>query len=225
MRLLLVEDDAVLAATLTRGLREQQCHVDHAADGEGALLLARRDRYDAIILDLNIPKIDGLAVCRRLRDEGSTVRILMLTARSRMHDRVEGLDAGADSYLPKPFEFDELLARLRALMRRPGHQVETSHLTIADLEIDVPAQRVSRAGAPIPLTTKEFTLLEYLARKAGAVVGRAELTEHVWDDNHDPASHAVEVYIGRLRGKIDRAGAVPLIHTLRGAGYRLGPDP
>jgi two-component system copper resistance phosphate regulon response regulator CusR len=149
----------------------------------------------------------------------------MLTARGRMEDRVTGLDSGADDYLAKPFEFEELLARLRALLRRRGEQVDAARLTVADLELDPTTQRASRAGVPVELTTKEFTLLAYLARHAGRIVGRAELTEHVWDENHDPASNTLEVYINRLRRKIDGPGAAPLIHTRRGAGYSLGAAP
>ncbi|MDQ2768738.1 MAG: response regulator transcription factor [Gemmatimonadota bacterium] len=221
MRFLLVEDDTALATSLARGLREQAYAVDVAPDGEDALYQASISPYDAIILDVNLPKIDGLTVCRTLRTQGSAVRILMLTARGRMEDRVQGLDSGADDYLPKPFEFEELLARLRALLRRRGERVDAAHYKLDDLEIDFPSQQVRRADASVELTTKEFTMLAYLARNAGRVIGRAELTEHVWDDNHDPSTNAVEVYINRLRKKIDRPGSKPLIHTRRGSGYYL----
>jgi DNA-binding response OmpR family regulator len=222
MRFLLVEDDPGLSKTLARGLREHAYVVDVATDGEMALYQASVSPYDAIILDINIPKVDGLTVCRTLRTQGSAVRILMLTARGRTEDRIRGLDSGADDYLSKPFEFEELLARLRALLRRRGDQVDDARFQLADLEIDFPAQRVLRAGAAVELTTKEYVLLAYLARNAGKVVGRAELTEHVWDENHDPSTNAVEVYINRLRKKIDLAGRIPLIQTRRGAGYYLG---
>jgi two-component system copper resistance phosphate regulon response regulator CusR len=221
MRFLLVEDDANLSRAIARGLREHAYVVDVAADGEEALYQASISPYDAIILDLSLPKVDGVTVCRTLRKQGSAVRILMLTARGRTEDRVAGLDSGADDYLPKPFEFDELLARLRALLRRRGDQVDDPRYLLGDLEIDFPGQRVTRGGVAVDLTTKEFTLLAYLARHAGKVVGRAELTEHVWDENHDPSSNAVEVYINRLRKKIDGQGATPLIQTRRGAGYYL----
>jgi two-component system copper resistance phosphate regulon response regulator CusR len=221
MRFLLVEDDPALSGSLARGLREHAYVVDVAVDGEAALYQASINPYDAIILDINLPKVDGLTVCRTLRREGSAVRILMLTARGRTEDRVQGLDSGADDYLAKPFELEELLARLRALLRRRGEQVDSARYQLDDLEIDFPAQRVTRGGAFIELTTKEFVLLSYLARHAGRVVGRAELTEHVWDENHDPASNAVEVYINRLRKKIDGPGRSPLIQTRRGAGYYL----
>ncbi len=222
MRFLLVEDDVALATSLSRGLREQAYAVDVAADGEAALYQASISPYDAIILDVSLPKVDGLTVCRTLRKNGSAVRILMLTARGNTVDLIQGLDSGADDYLAKPFEFDELLARLRALLRRRGEQVDQARYQLEDLEIDFPAQRVRRVGATVELTTKEYTLLAYLARNAGRIVGRSELTEHVWDENHDPATNAVEVYINRLRKKIDRAGLTPLIQTRRGSGYYLG---
>lgn len=222
MRFLLVEDDVALAASLARGLREQAYAVDVATDGEDALFQASISPYDAIILDVNLPKVDGFTVCRRIRQSESAVRILMLTARGNTEDRVQGLDSGADDYLAKPFEFEELVARLRALLRRRGDYVDRTSLHIDDLEIDFTAQRVTRGGAPVGLTTKEYTLLAYLARNVGKIIGRAELTEHVWDDNHDPTTNAVEVYINRLRKKIDRPGFKPVIQTRRGSGYYLG---
>ena len=224
MRFLLVEDDVALAASLARGLREHAYAVDVASDGEDALFQASISPYDAIILDINLPKVDGLTVCRTIRERGSAVRILMLTARGTTEDRIHGLDSGADDYLAKPFELDELLARLRALIRRRGERVDQSVVTIDDLEIDFEGQRVKRRGDAINLTTKEYALLSYLARSSGKIIARAELTEHVWDENHDPTTNAVEVYINRLRKKIDRPGFAPLIHTRRGSGYYLGPD-
>jgi two-component system copper resistance phosphate regulon response regulator CusR len=222
MRFLLVEDDVALAKSLERGLREQAYAVDVATDGEDALYKAAINPYDAIILDVNLPKIDGFAVCQSIRKLGSAVRILMLTARGNTEDRIHGLDSGADDYLAKPFEFEELLARLRALLRRRGEQVDQAIYLLDNMEIDFPRQLVHRGGEIVELTTKEFTLLAYLARNQGKVIGRAELTEHVWDHNHDPATNAVEVYINRLRKKIDRAGFTPLIQTRRGSGYYLG---
>ena len=221
MRFLLVEDDVALSRSVSRGLREHAYVVDIAADGETALYLANVNTYDAIILDVNLPKIDGLTLCRTLRRTGSSVRILMLTARGRTEDRIEGLDSGADDYLSKPFEFGELLARLRALLRRRGDQVDAARYELADLEIDFQKQLVTRAGTLIELTTKEYVLFAYLARNSGRIIGRAEITEHVWDDSHDPGSNAVEVYINRLRKKIDVSGRTPLIQTRRGAGYYL----
>jgi DNA-binding response OmpR family regulator len=222
MRLLLVEDDHSLAGSLIRGLRERAFIVDHAEDGEVALYKADVNSYDAIILDVNLPRRDGFAVCRELRGGNSVVRIIMLTARAALGDRVEGLDSGADDYLVKPFELAELVARLRALLRRTGERLESDVLVIDDLEVDLRAQRARRSGETIDLTTKEFVLLAYLARNAGKVVGRSAISEHVWDENHDPSSNLIEVYVNRLRKKVDRPENVALIHTRRGAGYFLG---
>ena len=220
MRLLLVEDEARVARFIARGLREQAYAVDLAADGEDALYQAAVNTYDAIILDVMIPKKDGFAVCRELRAAGSRVPILMLTARDAVEDRIGGLDTGADDYLTKPFEFGELLARLRALLRRGG-ELRPSVISIADLTIDTRGQQARRAGRPVNLTTKEYALLEYLARNAGRVVGREEIAEHVWDETFDPFSNLIEVYINRLRRKVDEPFGRPLIHTRRGAGYVL----
>ncbi|MDQ6771254.1 MAG: response regulator transcription factor, partial [Gemmatimonadota bacterium] len=175
MRFLLVEDDVALAKSLERGLREQAYAVDVATDGEDALYKAAINPYDAIILDVNLPKVDGFAVCQSIRKRGSAVRILMLTARGNTEDRIHGLDSGADDYLAKPFEFEELLARLRALLRRRGEQVDQAICILDNMEIDFPRQRVRRGGEVVELTTKEYTLLAYLARNQGKIVGRAEL--------------------------------------------------
>jgi two-component system copper resistance phosphate regulon response regulator CusR len=168
-----------------------------------------------------LPRRDGTAVARELRARGNPAPILMLTARDAVRDRVSGLDAGADDYVTKPFALDEVHARLRALLRRPS-RVLADRLVVADLVVDTAAQHATRAGRTLPLTTKEYVLLEYMARNAGRVIGRAELTEHVWDENHDPISNALEVYVNRLRGKVDGDRGDKLIHTHRGAGYRLG---
>jgi two-component system copper resistance phosphate regulon response regulator CusR len=221
MRLLIVEDDHKLARLLTKGLRDEAYAVDVAEDGDAALYQTAVNAYDAVVLDIMLPKRSGLDVCRELRARGSRVPVLMLTARDAVEDRILGLDTGADDYLTKPFEFGELLARLRALLRR-GPAMLPSTLQVEDLVVDTRAQEVRRAGRLIPLTTKEYTLLEFLARNAGSVMGRAEISAHVWDDNHDPFSNVLEVYINRLRGKIDRDAETPLIHTRRGAGYMLG---
>jgi two-component system copper resistance phosphate regulon response regulator CusR len=223
MRVLVVEDDARMADMLDRSLREQGYAVDVASDGEQALTQSAINSYDAVVLDVSLPRRDGLAVAQQLRKRGSRVPVLMLTARDTVRDRVAGLDAGADDYLTKPFELEELFARLRALLRRMP-ELLPAELHVADLVIDTRSQTVSRAAQPITLTTKEYAMLEFLARNAGRVVGRAELTDHVWDEHHDPFSNAIEVYVNRLRRKIDPPGAVPLLHTHRGAGYRLGAE-
>ena len=220
MRVLVVEDDPRLAALLARWLRENAWAVDHAIDGDAALYHASITAYDVIMLDVMLPQRSGLEVCAELRKRGLRTPILMLTARDTLGDRVAGLDTGADDDLTKPFELQELLARLRALTRR-GPALAPSVLTIADLVVETASQRATRGGRELSLTTKEYALLEYLARNAGRVIGRAELSEHVWDQNHDPASNALEVYINRVRKKVDGAGGPPLIHTRRGAGYML----
>ena len=223
MRVLVVEDDARLARLLEKALREHAYAVDVAADGNRALVQAAVNDYDAVVLDVVLPGKDGFEVARALRERGSRVPVLMLTARDAVEDRIGGLDAGADDYLVKPFAFGELLARLRALTRR-APALLPSTITIGDLVVDTRAQRASRAGEDIALTAKEYTMLEYLARHAGRVVSRADIVAHVWDDNHDPLSNSIEVYIKRLRRKIDREGLPPLIQTRRGAGYALTAD-
>src|SRR3982075_2055704 len=224
MRILLVEDEARMAQAIKRGLRGAAYAVDVARDGEDALYQASINDYDAVILDVMIPKRDGFEVCRELRRRGLNAPVLMLTARDAVSDRIAGLDTGADDYLTKPFEFGELLARLRALLRR-GPALAPALLRVADLELDTHAQRATRAGRAVALTTREYALLEFLARNAGRVVGRAEISDHVWDDNYDPLSNLIESYINRLRRKLDAPGLPPLIHTRRGAGYSLGESP
>jgi DNA-binding response OmpR family regulator len=221
MRLLLVEDDARIARFVAKGLREQAYAVDVSATGDDALYQAEINSYDLIILDVMIPGRDGFEVCRELRKSGQRTPILMLTARDAVEDRIKGLDHGADDYLTKPFEFRELLARLRALLRRSG-ELRPPQITVGDLVLDTAAQSVSRAGRQIPVTAKEYALIEFLARNAGRVVGRAEIAEHVWDETFDPFSNLIEVYVNRVRRKIDSGAAKPLLHTRRGAGYLLG---
>lgn len=223
MRVLVVEDDERLARLLEKGLREHAYAVDVAADGERALVQAAVNDYDVIVLDVMLPRRNGIEVCRALRERGSRVPVLMLTARDAVGDRIAGLDAGADDYLVKPFAFGELLARLRALTRR-APALLPSTITIGDLVIDTRSQRAWRSGEAIALTAKEYSMLEFLARNAGRVVSRADIVAHVWDDNHDPLSNSIEVYIKRLRRKIDREGMTPLIRTRRGAGYALTAD-
>jgi DNA-binding response OmpR family regulator len=220
MRILLVEDEPSAAQMLAKGLREQCYAVDVATDGEAAVYQAGINDYDLVILDVMLPLKDGLEVCRELRAEGLTFPILMLTARDAPPDRVAGLDMGADDYLTKPFDFHELLARLRALLRR-GPALRPETVEIADLSIDMRARRVRRGGRQIELTAKEYALLEYMARRAGEVVTRAEIAEHVWEENFDPFSNLIEVYVQRLRRKIDEGHAPKLLRTRRGEGYVL----
>jgi len=220
VRILLVEDEPSAATMLAKGLREESYAVDVAADGETAQSQAFVNDYDLIILDIVLPGKDGFRVCRELRTNGLTVPVLMLTARDAVEDRVEGLDSGADDYLPKPFDFDELLARVRALLRRkPALYPEV--ISVGDLSVDTRARQVRRAGQRIDLTAKEYALLEYLARRAGEVVNRADIAEHVWDESYDPFSKVIEVFIQRLRRKVDEGHALKLIHTRRGEGYML----
>lgn len=220
MRLLLAEDDARIAGFVAKGLRENAYAVDVVKDGTEALYHLSISTYDAVILDVMMPGKDGFAVCRELREGGFKLPVLMLTARDATEDKITGLDAGADDYLTKPFAFDELLARIRALLRRGG-EVRPPRIAIADLMIDTTARRVWRADREIALTTKEYALLEYLARERGKVVGRTDIAEHVWDDRFDPFSNLIDVYIRRLRAKMDEGFGVRLIQTRRGSGYVL----
>jgi DNA-binding response OmpR family regulator len=221
MRLLLVEDDPGVLRFVLKGLREQAYAVDTAATGDDALYQAEINTYDLIILDVMIPGPDGFAVCNQIRKAGNRVPILMLTALDGVEDRITGLDVGADDYLAKPFAFRELLARLRALLRRSG-ELRPPNITVADLVINTASQSVTRGGRRIRLTTKEYALVEFLARHAGQVVGRAAIAEHVWDETFDPFSNLIEVYVNRLRRKIDADSHAPLLHTRRGAGYLFG---
>jgi len=220
LRILLVEDELSAALMLAKGLREQAYAVDVAADGEAALYQASINDYDLVILDVMLPLKDGIEVCNEIRAGGSTVPVLMLTARDSIIDRIVGLDSGADDYLIKPFDFHELLARSRALLRR-GKALHTEPITVADLEVDTRAKRVKRAGRQIQLTTKEYALIEYLARHADRVVGRAEIAGHVWDEKFDIFSNLIEVYVQRLRRKLDDGHELKLLRTRRGEGYML----
>ena len=222
VRILLVEDEPDVARMLAKGLREQSYAVDLAEDGEAAIYQAQINDYDLIILDVMLPRQDGFTVCRELRQNKSPVPVLMLTARDDVRDRIAGLDSGADDYLTKPFDFHELLARVRALLRR-GHSLQPETIEVADLKIETRSHEVRRGAARIELTTKEYALLEYLARQAGQVVSRSEIASHVWDESFDPFSNLIEVYIQRLRRKIDDGHEAKLIRTLRGEGYKLSP--
>ena len=221
MRVLLVEDDRKAAKLLAKGLQEEGFVVDVAATGEDGEEQATVNEYDVIVLDWLLPGKDGLALCRALRARQLSTPILMLTARDSLDDRVDGLGAGADDYLTKPFAFAELLARIRALLRR-ARLAQPTVLRVADLALDPASRKVHRAGALVVLTPREYALLEVLMRHAGETVSRTRLVERVWDDAADVLDNLVDVHVSHLRKKIDRPGSVPLIHTVRGFGYQLG---
>ncbi len=223
MRILIVEDEHKVASFIARALREETYAVDVAETGKKALDLASEVAYDAILLDIRLPDLSGIEVCRELCQSGIKTPILMVTARSLVEQRVEGLDAGADDYITKPFALAELRARVRALIRRGPHRGD-SKLNYADLELDRGRRRVRRGGTVIPITSKEFALLEFMLIRAPEPVTRSEIIEHVWDSHFDSETNLVEVYINRLRQKIDEHRSVKLIHTIRGVGYRLGPS-
>lgn len=216
----MVEDDVEVADLVARALREVAWAVDIATTGEGALAALAVSPYDLVVLDLGLPALSGIEVCRRWRAGGGSTPILMLTAQTGIEDRVAGLNAGADDYLPKPFALEELLARLRALARRPTPALGVA-LTHGDLVLDTCTRTASRGARSIPLTAREYALLEYLLRNPNRVLSRARLLDHVWDDNFDPVANAVDVLVGRVRRKVDGEGEPPLIHTVRGAGYML----
>ena len=220
MRILVVEDEPKLARALQKGLSEEQYAVDVAHDGEEGLHLARSKTYDLILLDLMIPAISGLELLRILRAEGQEVPVLILTAKDAVIDRVQGLDSGADDYLTKPFSFEELLARARALLRRASSQPSSQALRAADLELDPVTRTAQRAGVALDLSPKEFSLLEYLMRNKNRVLSRTLLSEHVWGE-FDTLTNVIDVYVHYLRDKIDKGHAPKLIHTVRGAGYVL----
>jgi two-component system, OmpR family, copper resistance phosphate regulon response regulator CusR len=221
MRVLLVEDEPQAAAVLAKGLRERAYAVDLAADGGTAIVCSGTTDYDAVILDVMLPVTDGFAVCRAIRGSGCTVPILMVTARDAVDARIEGLDSGADDYLVKPFDFGELLARLRALIRRGRQPLLPERVQVGPLTLDTRSRRAWMRSREVLLTMKEYALLEYLARRAGDVVGRGDIAEHVWDEHYDPLSNVVDVYVQRLRRKLDRPGADSVIRTRRGEGYQL----
>jgi two-component system OmpR family response regulator len=220
MRVLVVEDEAKMAGLLKRGLRQEGYSVDVAPTGEEAVWLGTENDYDAIILDVGLPDLDGFAVCRRLREAGRWAPVLMLTARDAVPDRVSGLDVGADDYVTKPFSFAELLARIRALIRR-GATERPALLKVGDLSLDPATRQVRQADTDIVLTSKEFALLEYFMRHPGEVLSRTRIIEHVWDFAFDSNSNVVDVYVRHLRDKIDRPFGNRSIETVRGAGYRF----
>jgi two-component system OmpR family response regulator len=221
MRLLLIEDDAVISAFVAKGLREAGFAVDHAADGEEGLELALNGVYDMLIIDLMLPKRDGLSLISEVRRARPAIPILILSAKRSVDDRVKGLEKGGDDYLTKPFAFSELLARVQALIRRATGAASPTRLTVADLVVDLLSREVSRGDRKIDLQPKEFALLEYLMRNEGRVVSKTMIMEHVWDLNFDPQTNIVEVRVSKLRDKIDRDHETKLIHTVRGAGYVL----
>ncbi len=221
MRVLVVEDEQKINRTVCQALREESYAVDAAYDGEEAEQLGEINDYDLIILDIMLPKKDGLQVCADLRQRGNATPILLLTAKDAYEDRVHGLDSGADDYLVKPFHMGELMARVRALLRRDS-TAKSSRLQVADLVLDTSSHRVTRGEAPIDLTSKEYAMLEYFMRHPDQVLTRTMISEHVWDDEFDSFSNIIDVYIRRLRRKIDDTSVVKLLHTIRGSGYLLG---
>lgn len=224
MRLLVVEDHPSLARSIADGLREAGYAVDLTFDGEEAQHLAAVNPYDAVVLDIMLPKVDGWQVLKAIRRKTPNLPVLCLTARDGVEDRVKGLDLGADDYLVKPFSWEEFLARVRAVIRRV-HGQASSLIKVGDLEIDVAAKTVRRAGKTIELSAREFSLLEYLAHRVGQVVSRSDIWDHLYDQHDEAVSNVIDVYIGYLRAKIDKGHENRLIHTRRGQGYVLGPSP
>jgi heavy metal response regulator len=220
MRILVIEDEKKISDFIKRGLKEEGYAVDVGADGENGLFLARTNDYDLILLDLMLPKIDGITVCKKLREDKITSPIIMLTAKDAVKDKVTGLDAGADDYITKPFAFEELLARVRAILRKKSTAQATT-LEVGDLSLDLQTHKVARAGKEIELTSKEYALLEYLMRNTGKVVTRTMISEHVWDIDFDTFTNVIDVYINYLRNKIDSDNKKKLIYTVRGRGYIL----
>ncbi len=222
MRVLIVEDEVKMARALRRGLEQEGYAVDTAGDGEEGVFQGTENPYDVIVLDVMLPGLDGFEVCRRLREAGRWTPVLMLTARDGVADRIAGLDVGADDYLVKPFSFGELLARLRALLRRSPVE-RPSVLVVGDVVLDPATRTVTRAGQPVELSVREFGLLEFLMRRAGEVVSRSSILEHCWDVNYDGFSNVVDVYVRYLRKKLEQPFGRPLIRTVRGVGYALDP--
>jgi DNA-binding response OmpR family regulator len=220
MRVLLVEDDDRLASSVANQLRQAGLAVDVVARGADALRESAISPYDAIVLDLQLPDADGVDICRRLRERGTQARVIMATARDGVADRITGLDTGADDYIVKPYSVQELTARLRALLRRPEAALPPVY-HVADVELDTATRQARRGDRAIELTTKEFMVLEYMMRNAGRVLTREQISEHAWDANYDPFSNVIDVYVARLRRKVDQPGEHQLIETIRGVGYRL----
>ena len=221
MRILVIEDDKKIASFVVNGLKQSGFAVDHCVDGEEGLFMARNTSYDSAVIDIMLPKLDGLSVVQRLRKENIRVPVIILSAKASVDDRVKGLHAGGDDYLTKPFAFSELLARVQALIRRSTNTAEPTRLTVGDLSLDLLTREVTRAGQKIELQAREFSLLEYLLRHAGRVVTKTMILEHVWDYSFDPQTNVVDVLVHRLRAKVDKDFPKKLIQTLRGVGYVL----
>ena len=221
MRILVVEDDAKIASFIVKGLKQSGFAVDHAADGEEGLRLARAHGYDVTVLDIMLPKLDGLSVLRRIREEGGRSPVIILSALASVDDRIKGLQAGGDDYLTKPFAFSELLARVQALIRRATQTTEPTKVAVGDLSLDLVTREVIRDGKKLELQAKEFALLEYLMRHPGRVLTKTLILERIYDYNFDPQTNVVDVLVHRLRSKVDKEFPVKLIHTIRGVGYVL----
>lgn len=221
MRILLIEDDQEAASYMVKGLKEAGHTIDHAANGTDGLFLATSERYDVMVVDRMLPGLDGLSIIQAIRAAGNSTPVLVLSALGKVDDRVKGLNAGGDDYLVKPYAFAELMARIEALTRRTGGTTPETRLKVEDLEMDLLARTVTRAGRPIDLQPREFRLLEYLMRHGGQVVTRTMLLENVWEYHFDPQTNLIDVHISRLRQKVDKEFDQPLIHTVRGAGYSL----
>lgn len=224
MRVLIVEDDSKIASFVVNGLKQSGFAVDHSPDGEQGLFLAQANPYDAAVIDVMVPKLDGLSLVRQMRASKLKTPVIILSAKATVEDRVRGLQAGADDYLTKPFAFSELLARVQALIRRSTDAAEPTRLTAGDLTLDLLSREVTRAGRKIELQAREFSLLEYLMRHAGRVVTKTMILEHIWDYSFDPQTNVVDVLVHRLRSKVDKDFPRKLIQTLRGVGYVLKPD-
>jgi two-component system, OmpR family, response regulator len=223
MRILVVEDDDKIASFLAKGLKQSGFSVDIAPDGEEALSLCRSVNYDSVVLDIMLPKLDGLSVLRTLRQEKKLVPVLLLSAKASVDNRVTGLQAGADDYLTKPFAFSELLARLQALIRRATHVAEPTTLAVGDLSMNLLTREVSRAGQKIDLQSREFALLELLMRHPGRPITKTMILEHIWDYSFDPQTNVVDVLVHRLRSKLEKGFASKIVHTIRGVGYVIKP--
>jgi two-component system OmpR family response regulator len=221
MRILVVEDDKKIASLVVKGMEQAGFAVDHAEDGEDALHLALSEPYDAAIVDVMLPKLDGLTIIERMRQKKILTPVIVLSAKRSVDDRVRGLQTGGDDYLVKPFSFSELLARVHALIRRASHEAEPTRLLIGELSLDLLSREVARAGKKIDLQPREFSLLEYLMRNSGRVVSKTMIIEHVWGYNFDPQTNVVDVLVSRLRNKVDRDFENKMIHTHRGVGYAL----